>query len=66
MRCPKCGGKTWSVNCITRKTDNVVRRIRECQQCGYRFTTYESDEQPKTKKALRTIQKISDIVRDFE
>ncbi len=45
MRCPVCGADD------TRVTDSrlaseglVVRRRRECQSCGARFTTYETAE----------------------
>ncbi len=39
MTCPVCGGKT----CITnsRPSYDIVRRRRECHDCGHRFTTQE-------------------------
>lgn len=46
MRCPKCG-------CIESKVvdsrrpdaQDVIRRRRECVECGFRFTTYERREE---------------------
>lgn len=61
MWCPKCEGKTWVMNCVIRK-DNTIRRIRECQQCGYRFTTFESRED--VKNDLRKLEKIREIVNE--
>jgi transcriptional regulator NrdR family protein len=39
MLCPKCGGKTATVN--SRDIVGGRRRRRECKTCGYRFTTIE-------------------------
>ncbi|MFW5895422.1 MAG: hypothetical protein ACOCT9_01630 [archaeon] len=39
MRCEKCGGKAKVI--ATRETNNAIRRRRECQECGLRFTTFE-------------------------
>lgn len=41
MRCPHCGESDTRV-IDTRATGNSVRRRRECQKCGQRFTTYEN------------------------
>jgi len=47
MNCQKCGSDQLKVN---EKRDlpgeNSVRRRRECQNCGFRFTTYERIEIP--------------------
>ena len=40
MKCPYCGKKSRVVD--TRSAGEGVRRRRECQVCGRRFTTYES------------------------
>ncbi|NOZ28760.1 MAG: transcriptional repressor NrdR [Chloroflexi bacterium] len=40
MRCPHCSGTETRV-IDTRATGDSIRRRRECQQCGQRFTTYE-------------------------
>lgn len=42
MRCPKCGYEESKV-IDTRPSENndAIRRRRECNECGYRFTTYE-------------------------
>ena len=45
MRCPFCQCADTKVT-DSRATDDgkAIRRRRECQQCGRRFTTYEIDE----------------------
>ena len=45
MRCPKCGGSKSSVVDSRQAEDgNTIRRRRECEECHYRFTTYERVE----------------------
>ncbi|MGT2910400.1 transcriptional regulator NrdR [Streptococcus cameli] len=46
MRCPKCTSIKSSV-VDTRQADdgNTIRRRRECENCAYRFTTYERLEE---------------------
>ncbi len=40
LNCPQCGfDKTCVVD--SRKVADGIRRRRECEQCGYRWTTYE-------------------------
>jgi transcriptional repressor NrdR len=39
MTCPVCGGQTRITD--SRAQPDVVRRRRECLECGYRFTTKE-------------------------
>lgn len=43
MRCPKCGSDHSAVT-DSRGDENAIRRRRECQNCGVRFTTYERIE----------------------
>jgi len=45
MKCPKCGSEESSVLDSRPKID-AIRRRRECENCGYRFTTFERIEQP--------------------
>ena len=46
MRCPKCGGSKSSVVDSRQAVDgNTIRRRRECEECHYRFTTYERVEE---------------------
>jgi len=40
MRCPKCSCDRSSV-VDSRGDPSAIRRRRECQECGFRFTTYE-------------------------
>lgn len=42
MTCPVCGGKTHITN--SRPKNDTVYRRRECDSCGYRFNTYEYEE----------------------
>lgn len=46
MRCPKCGCEESKV-VDSRPADNneSIRRRRECESCGFRFTTYERREE---------------------
>lgn len=68
MDCPKCGySKTLIIK--SRNTDNytAVRRRRQCQKCGYEFTTKENvvDEEYKTKEKLyHALNKIKNIIDD--
>jgi transcriptional repressor NrdR len=43
MFCPKCNSEKTSVT-DSRGDGGAIRRRRECQECGYRFTTYERVE----------------------
>lgn len=43
MFCPKCNSERSSVT-DSRSDGGAIRRRRECQDCGYRFTTYERVE----------------------
>ena len=43
MKCTKCGCERSSV-VDSRNDGNQIRRRRECQACGYRFSTYERIE----------------------
>lgn len=43
MRCPQCGGADLKVT-DSRENVESVRRRRECNECGRRFTTYERIE----------------------
>ena len=43
MFCPKCNSDKTSVT-DSRSDGGAIRRRRECQECGYRFTTYERVE----------------------
>lgn len=40
MNCPHCGHTAHRV-IDTRDTGDSIRRRRQCEQCGQRFTTYE-------------------------
>ena len=45
MRCPRCAeNDTRVVDSRDLESGNTIRRRRECEACGYRFTTYERAE----------------------
>jgi transcriptional repressor NrdR len=45
MRCPKCGCQDDKViDSRASREGATIRRRRECNKCGYRFTTYEEIE----------------------
>lgn len=46
MRCPKCGCENLKV-IDSRPSESIdaIRRRRECEGCGFRFTTYERREE---------------------
>lgn len=45
MRCPKCGCQEDKViDSRASREGSTIRRRRECQGCGFRFTTYEQIE----------------------
>ena len=46
MRCPKCTSiKSSVVDSRQSQDGNTIRRRRECENCHYRFTTYERLEE---------------------
>ncbi len=48
MKCPQCGSLSDKViDSRQSKDGTVIRRRRECLECGYRFTTYERFEEEK-------------------
>jgi transcriptional repressor NrdR len=54
MRCPKCGETEDKViDSRAWKDGAVIRRRRECVNCGFRFTTYEEIE----REDLRVIKR---------
>ena len=48
MKCPNCGSlKDKVLDTRQSKDGTVVRRRRECLECGFRFTTYERFQEEK-------------------
>lgn len=46
MRCPKCGCEDSKVvDSRPAENNDSIRRRRECEECGFRFTTYERREE---------------------
>ncbi|MEM3699825.1 MAG: transcriptional regulator NrdR [Candidatus Bathyarchaeia archaeon] len=41
MKCPYCGSENIKTLETRDSLDNTVRRRKECEECGKRFTTYE-------------------------
>ncbi len=47
MKCPYCPEtETKVIDSRESKDGNLIRRRRECERCGKRFTTYERVEEP--------------------
>jgi transcriptional repressor NrdR len=45
MRCPRCEqSSTRVIDSRDLESGSTIRRRRECEACGYRFTTYERPE----------------------
>jgi len=54
MRCPHCGGiEDRVIESRQNASGTVIRRRRECAECGYRFTSYEHIEEKKLKVIKR-------------
>lgn len=48
MRCPRCAYlEDKVIDSRTARNGDVIRRRRECVQCGHRFTTYEEVVKPR-------------------
>jgi len=47
MRCPRCGERETRVIDSRDLDEASIRRRRECETCGTRFTTYERIEAPR-------------------
>jgi transcriptional repressor NrdR len=48
MRCPRCAFvEDKVIDSRTARNGDVIRRRRECVQCGHRFTTYEEVVKPR-------------------
>ena len=50
MYCPKCNCRDTAIIDSRMAPENEVRRRRECEKCGYRFTTYEMTGVAKAKR----------------
>ena len=44
MKCPYCGSEELKVIDSRSAGDAAIRRRRQCEECGKRFTTYEKIE----------------------
>ena len=53
MRCPRCGERETRVVDSRDLDEASIRRRRECETCGTRFTTYERIEAPRLIVAKR-------------
>ncbi len=51
MLCPKCKSKTKVIDSRL-QSNQIVRRRRECPECNYRFTTWESPMNMDTREVL--------------
>lgn len=54
MRCPHCGGiEDKVIESRQNVSGTIIRRRRECIECGYRFTSYEHIEEKQLKVIKR-------------
>ncbi|MDR2834364.1 MAG: transcriptional regulator NrdR [Streptococcaceae bacterium] len=75
MRCPKCGNNHSRVIDSRQSEDNrAIRRRRQCENCGFRFTTFERIESPPilvvkkdgTREEFKREKILNGIVRSAE
>jgi transcriptional regulator NrdR family protein len=52
LPCPECGALDYSKVRDSRPAAGGIRRRRECQQCGGRFTTRETVVRPRVKSSV--------------
>ena len=64
MKCPNCH-KNGSRVVDSRPADNghAIRRRRECEQCGYRFTTFERVEVTPLLEITEIVDKVENKLR---
>ena len=54
MRCPYCGSENSRVvDSRPAEDNNAIRRRRQCDECGKRFTTYEKIETEPLSRKIR-------------
>ena len=54
MKCPKCGADEDRVlDSRAAREGAAIRRRRECEKCGYRFTTYEEIDRDEVQVVKR-------------
>lgn len=53
LRCPECGSPNLGVTDTRGAPAQSLRRRRECEDCGYRFTTYEKAKSSSAEEAAR-------------
>ena len=63
----KCGGDTYVTDSRPQK-DGSIRRRRQCQECGARFTTYEFLERDiiTQRRDHKTLEEIRKVVEEIE
>ena len=43
--CPKCGTRAEVIDCRFKEKTGATKRRRKCNECGYKYSTYEVDEE---------------------
>ena len=65
MRCPFCGADNDRVIDSRAGQDGyAIRRRRQCNRCGRRYTTYERLEETEFHLVTGISRRLSDIIRD--
>lgn len=59
MVCPRCSGGTLVAETHALRGGEVLARRRQCEECGYRFTTHEAadDRGDETRLVLASIRR---------
>ena len=60
MDCPVCGGSTFVLH--SRTDGETVTRRRECRECGFRFSTIETDADLYARTARQREEEITACV----
>ena len=43
--CPKCGTRAEVIDCRFKEKTGATKRRRKCNECGYKYSTHEVDEE---------------------
>lgn len=67
MRCPKCDAYYTKVNDSRTRAGNIVARRRECNFCGYRYTTFEitATEKAKMEKTIINLERLVSVLENI-
>lgn len=59
LKCPECGSENQrAIDSRPNADANMIRRRRECLDCGYRFTTHEAVNILPRRKLIEEIKEV--------